>query len=164
MDAVAIIKETVDIRQMCERYGVSFNHRGQACCPFHDDQNPSASIKSGRFHCYVCNLHLDVIDFAGQIYGCDFREALRHINEDFGLRLDLDKPVPTAEMCRLMEERKRRQKALNAYRREYLAKQREYIAIRDMPVPTTDDAAGIYARRQGRKEYLEEWFYTNHWR
>ena len=33
-----------------------------ACCPFHDDKNPSMKVDQ-RFHCFGCGADGDVIDF-----------------------------------------------------------------------------------------------------
>lgn len=165
MDAAKYIKESVDIRQAAEFYGVLFNGRGQAACPFHDDKHPSATVKNGRFHCFVCDLHLDVIDLVCHISGCNFRGALERINDDFRLGLDLKKPIATDEMRRIQEERRRKERELEAYRAEYNARQEEFIRIRETKRPPEGHPSmGEYARLLGRKEYLEWWHENHHWR
>ena len=164
-DAAKEIKATVDIRDVAELYGVHFGARNQARCPFHEDKHPSASIKNGRFHCYVCDLHLDVFDFVQQIDGCNFQGAMERLNDAFRLGLDLKKPVPSAEMARLRRERDRREAELEAYRAEYNAKQEEFIRIYRAPKPPAESHLwGEYARLLGRLDYLEWWFTENRWR
>ena len=164
VDAVTIIKEVVDIRRCCEHYGLVFDTRSMAHCPFHDDRHPSASIKNGRFHCYVCDLHLDVFAFVMQLYNCGFRDALRRINADFGLRLNLDKPADSAEVRRAIAQRRKKQEDLERYREIYEQHTMIYKAIRDLPVPQPGEDAGLYARLLGVQEYLDYWFSENHWR
>lgn len=167
-DAVAYIKQYADIREVCERYGVAFNSRGQACCPFHDDRHPSASIKNGRFHCWVCDLHLDAIDFVRQISGCDFRTALETLNQLFSLGLDLKKPIPTDEMRRINAERRRKAAELAAYREDYERHHTEFARLwrlTQAATPAPDKPyMGDYAWALGRLEQLNEWFAENRWR
>lgn len=164
-DAAAEIKAAVDIRDVAELYGVRFNARNQACCPFHDDRHPSASVKNGRFHCFVCDLHLDVFDFITRMEGCGFRGAMERLNDAFRLGLDLKKPAPSAEVDRRRRERERKERELEAYRQEYGAKQAEFIRLYRMSKPPPGSPSwGEYARLLGRLDYLEWWFMGNHWR
>lgn len=168
-DRVRHIKESVDIRAVCELYGVHFiGGRNQALCPFHDDKNPSASVKNGRFHCFVCDLHLDCFDFVQQITGCDFRGAMEILNQAFGLGLDLKKPIPTAEMRKIRSERQEKERRLQAYRKNYEEHQKEFIALRRItrmcsPAPDKPYMGG-YAWALGRLEQLEEYFADHPWR
>lgn len=164
-DAVKAIKAAADIRETAELYGVRFVGGNRALCPFHDDRHPSASVKNGRFHCYVCGLHLDVFGFVQQMEGCGFREAMERLNGIFRLGLDLKKPIPSAELERRRLERERKEAALAAYRREYEAKQAEFIRLYRMARPEPESRSfGEYARLLGRLDYLEWWFRENHWR
>ena len=60
------------------------NSRGFASglCPFHEDHEPSFSVdlSSGRFRCFACGAHGDMVDFHMRSTGRNFREAL----EDLG--------------------------------------------------------------------------------
>lgn len=164
-DAAKEIKAAVDIRDVAELYGVHFGTGNRAQCLFHDDRHPSASIKNGRFHCYVCDLHLDVFDFVMAADGCDFKGAMEHLNDAFHLGLDLKKPVSSLEMEKRREERDRKSAELEAYRREYDAKQAEFIRLYRMSKPPKGSPSwGEYARFLGRLDYLEYWFQENRWR
>src|SRR5690554_5144120 len=51
---------------------------GTACCPFHDDRNPSLSVNltDGRFYCHGCGASGgDVLDFHRRLTGLSFIEA-----------------------------------------------------------------------------------------
>jgi len=64
-------------------------HRGKALhCLFHDDQSPSASIHKGRFHCFVCDLNLDVIEFVMLAQRVNFKSALFYLGDRYGIRLN----------------------------------------------------------------------------
>lgn len=41
------------IETVLETHGIKPNRTGQACCPFHDDKNPSFSIKGERWTCWA---------------------------------------------------------------------------------------------------------------
>lgn len=164
-DIAREIKAAVDIRDVAERYGVHFGARNQANCPFHDDRHPSASIKNGRFHCYVCGLHLDIFEFVQQMDGCDFNGAKERLNDLFRLGLNLKKPASSEEINRKKAEWERREAELAAYRSEYEDKQEEFIRLYRIPKPPPDSPLwGQYARLMGRMDYLEWWFSENRWR
>lgn len=165
MNAAQTIKDAVDIRAVCELYGVHLDSRGYGLCPFHDDKHPSASVKNGRFRCFVCNLHLDCFDFVMQITGCDFKTAQATLNQSFGLGLDLDKPIPTDEMRRIQRERKRKAEELQAYRDDYNAHQEEFIVLRKLVrAHSRRGDMGLYAWALGRLDQLVEYFTEHPWR
>jgi len=53
---------------------------GKALCPFHDDNNPSMSVKGSLYHCFSCNAGGDVIRFVMNTRGITFPEAVRALN------------------------------------------------------------------------------------
>jgi 5S rRNA maturation endonuclease (ribonuclease M5) len=55
----------------------------KACCPFHDDRNPSFHVymhSKPRWKCYGCDLHGDVVDFIRKKQGVDFKRAHEILN------------------------------------------------------------------------------------
>jgi hypothetical protein len=63
--------------------------RGKALlCLFHQDHSPSASIHKGRFHCFTCNLSLDVFAFVARAQRTDFKGALVYLADRYGLPLN----------------------------------------------------------------------------
>lgn len=95
-DAFRDTRERVSAQDAARHYGVTFDRRGWALCPFHDDRHASMSFKDGRFRCWVCNVGGDAIDFTGRLFGLDAMGAVRRLNADFGLALPLDRQ-PTRE-------------------------------------------------------------------
>ena len=89
------IKQTVTMRQVCERYGIEVNRANTACCPFHSDRSPSMHVYDGDrgYWCYACNSGGDVIDFTMRYFKIPFKNALERLNEDFSLNLPLNAPL-----------------------------------------------------------------------
>ena len=50
-----------------------------AICPFHNDKNPSMSIKNNFYYCFSCHAHGDVIDFVMKTKGLDFKSAVKSL-------------------------------------------------------------------------------------
>lgn len=77
---IAALKSAVSIADLISRYvplRVSgLNLRGR--CPFHEDHNPSLMVypEAGRFRCYGCDRHGDVIEFFTSIEHVSFMQAL----------------------------------------------------------------------------------------
>lgn len=53
----------------------------KACCPFHDDRNPSFTVNDdkGFYHCFVCHAHGDVLDFIQEVENVGLRDAAERI-------------------------------------------------------------------------------------
>jgi len=53
-----------------------------AICPFHNDHNPSLSVRldTGGFRCFACGVHGgDMLSFHMQRYGLSFKQAARDL-------------------------------------------------------------------------------------
>lgn len=81
------IKSAVKLRDVMEFYGVKFNSRGFARCPFHAEKTASLSIKNERYKCFGCGAYGSVIDFVMEYHGLKFMQALVKIDADFHLGL-----------------------------------------------------------------------------
>ena len=111
------IKHTVTMRQICDMYGVKVNRNNKALCPCHADTNASMHIYSGSrgWYCFSCGKGGSVIDYVMAAFGCDFQSAVRKINQDFGLGLDLDGGIrEDPEAKRRIEKRKAEKAELEA--------------------------------------------------
>jgi len=62
-----------------------------ACCPFHDDKNPSMKVDQ-RYHCFGCGADGDVIDFTAKLFDLSPKEAAEKLAQDFGLIYDSQAP------------------------------------------------------------------------
>lgn len=91
------VRERVTAEDAARHYGLTFDRKDWALCPFHADKHASMSFKNGRFCCWVCNIKGDSIDFTGRLFGLDAMGSVRRLNEDFGLSLPLDRQPTQAE-------------------------------------------------------------------
>lgn len=79
------IKAAVPVRQAAEHYGLKVNRNGMACCPFHNDRNPSLKLNEGYFYCFGCGATGDVVDFTAKLLDLSAYEAAQRLAADFGL-------------------------------------------------------------------------------
>ena len=86
------VKQSVTIREAAERYGIEVKRSGMACCPFHDDKNPSMKLNEEYFYCFGCGATGDVIDLTARIYNLSPKEAAEKLAQDFGLIYDSQAP------------------------------------------------------------------------
>ncbi len=87
-----IVKQSVTIREAAERYGIEVKRGGMACCPFHDDKNPSMKLNEEYFYCFGCGATGDVIDLTARLYNLSPKEAAEKLAQDFGLIYDSQAP------------------------------------------------------------------------
>ena len=86
-----VVKESISAREAAQLYGIEVRRNGMACCPFHDDKNPSMKVDT-RFHCFGCGADGDVIDFTSRLYDLSPKEAAEKLAQDFGLVYDRQAP------------------------------------------------------------------------
>ena len=86
-----IIKQSLSMQEVAEKYGFYPNRAGFIQCPFHTgDHTASLKVypeKGGGFYCFGCKAHGSVIDFVMRLFDCSFQTALERLNSDFGLGL-----------------------------------------------------------------------------
>lgn len=49
-------------------------------CPFHDDRNPSLTVKSGYYKCWSCGASGDMIDLDMKVNNRSFMESVRFLS------------------------------------------------------------------------------------
>ena len=86
------VKQSVTVREAAERYGIEVKRGGMACCPFHDDKNPSMKLNEEYFYCFGCGATGDVIDLTARLYNLSPKEAAEKLVQDFGLIYDSQAP------------------------------------------------------------------------
>ena len=68
------VKQSVSTRDAAAFYGIEVKRNGMACCPFHEDKNPSMKVDQ-RFHCFGCGEDGDVIDFTAKLFDLSSKEG-----------------------------------------------------------------------------------------
>ena len=86
------VKQSITIREAAERYGIEVGRNSMACCPFHDDKNPSMKLNKDYFYCFGCGATGDVIGLTARLYNLSPKEAAEKLAQDFGLIYDSQAP------------------------------------------------------------------------
>ena len=109
------VKQSVSTREAAEFYGIKVSRTGMACCPFHDDKNPSMKVDQ-RFHCFGCGADGDVIDFIAKLFNLSPKEAAEKLAQDFGLIYDSQAPPRRRYVRQKTEAQKFREDRQRCYR------------------------------------------------
>lgn len=107
MSIFETVKNSVNLREAAQLYGIEVNRYGKALCPFHNDQHPSLYIADDHYYCFACGEHGDVIDFVSRLFQLSLYDAALKLIADF--HLDPDKP-PTAAALQAKKTRTEAQK------------------------------------------------------
>lgn len=108
MTTFEIIKERVTVPRAAAYYGITFRN-GMCCCFEHNDKHPSMKLYEKNFHCFGCGAHGDVIALVASILSVSMIEAAKRINADFGLGLDMYKPVERSDIIMIHRKRQEEQ-------------------------------------------------------
>lgn len=114
MSWTEIVKETLTMREVLDRYLGSSDRVGKYLCPFHKDKNASLSVdeRRNRFKCFACNESGDVIDFAEKYFQLPQKDALLTLSNDFNLGLESKRQNPKkVEQLRQEREFERQEEA-----------------------------------------------------
>ena len=109
------VKQSVSTKEAAEFYGIKVSRTGMACCPFHDDKNPSMKVDQ-RFHCFGCGEDGDVIDFTAKLFDLSPKEAAEKLAQDFGLIYDSQVPPRRRYVRQKTEAQKFREDRQRCYR------------------------------------------------
>ena len=136
-DAVEMV-DLVGTRTELRRAGVN---RYEGLCPFHDERTPSFGIDPAQklFYCFGCGEGGDAFKFVQLTEDLDFKGALEHLADRYGVKLE-----PVEEDPATAERRRERERLLELLERtatfyvRYLwdsgeaAPAREYLASRGL--------------------------------
>ena len=110
-----VVKQSVTVREAAEMYGIEVKRGGMACCPFHDDKNPSMKLNEDYFYCFGCGATGDVIDFTARLYDLAPKEAAEKLAQDFGLSYDSKAPPRRSYVRQKSEAQARKEKREHAW-------------------------------------------------
>lgn len=154
-------RERVSAQGAARRYGLTFDRKGWAVCPFHRDKHPSMSFRAGRFRCWACNASGDSIDFTARLFRLEPLAAVERLNADFSLGLPLHRqPTPEdLQAARRRREIAQAHKAFEEWRKSLCGKvcrayRLAHVALKDMDRLT--DAEALAIRWQSYLEYLAD--------
>lgn len=138
------ITESLKLRDVMEFYGIQFNNRGFAVCPFHREKTASLSIKNEHYKCFGCGAYGSAIDFVMNLYGIKFNQAIVRLDTDFHLGLVGRKPT-RAEQIQHMENKR----IERVYRRWQAELQCEYLTLCEV-------RSVLYGRLLNGEEWLKD--------
>ena len=98
------VKELVDVPTAARHYGALVHRSNMANCPFHHDRTPSMKLYDDHYYFFGCQAHGDVIRLVQELFGLKPIEAVKQLNSDFGLGLDVDKPPDMTAVNRRRQE------------------------------------------------------------
>ena len=96
MTLFELVKQTIQVRDAAEHYGLQVNHSGMCRCPFHEDRHPSMKLNERYFYCFGCGATGDVIDLVARLFNLSSYDAAKKLAYDFGI--NPDKPPATAAL------------------------------------------------------------------
>lgn len=144
VDVFREVRERVSAQDAARHYGAEFDRRGWCKCPFHNDHRASMSFKNGRYHCWVCDLQGDSVDFTGRLLGLGPMATVERMNADFGLNLPLHRKATKEEeqAARRRQEIAEAHRAFEAWRTDFISQlnaafRTAYIALQE--IETVED-------------------------
>ena len=103
-----LIKEAIskiDLRSAMEFYGVSFNQKGAALCPFHKEKTASFLLKNGNkgpfWHCFGCGESGSVFTFVQKHEGLEFIDAVKKLAQQCGVEIKEKEDPEAGKRARL---------------------------------------------------------------
>lgn len=83
------VKSRTNMQDIAIQYGFTPNRSGFICCPFHAEKTPSCKLYSNSYYCYGCGEGGDCIKFVSRLFDITALDAVKKINADFGLYLNV---------------------------------------------------------------------------
>ena len=146
------IKELVDVPTAARQYGVEVRRNNFALCPFHNEKTPSCKLYADHYHCYGCGAHGDVIQLVQGLFNLTPMDAVKQLDQDFGLGLDVSRPANPADLERIQRKHAERvayiEWELHAFQvlHDYLWTVRDWYEKRAPKFPDEQpDAVFLYA-------------------
>ena len=103
IDYAEIIKSSIPMQEVVERYTGQRPIRNRIRCPIHHGSDLNMRIYRNSYHCFVCHATGDVIQFVQSVLGLPFQDAMKRLNEDFRLNLPIGEKLPEQDKARLTE-------------------------------------------------------------
>lgn len=146
------VKELVNVPTVARYYGIEVRRGDMAVCPFHNDRTPSMKLYGKNYHCFGCQAHGDVISLVQKLFGLKPIEAVKQINSDFGLGLDIDRPQDKQavnrrkqELARRKSEQEKRERTHNILLAYFILLDRYKTGYAPKSPDTEPDGRYIYA-------------------
>ena len=107
VDYAGIIKQSVSMPEVVERYTGQRIVRNRIRCPIHHGTDLNMRIYRNSYHCFVCHATGDVIQFVQSVLGLSFQDAMKRLNDDFGLHLPIGEERVDSERLERLDRQNR---------------------------------------------------------
>lgn len=101
------VKQQVNVFDVINRYGPSkLDRHNKMCCPFHQEKTASFSVKKDGsiYRCFGCDKKGDSIQYVVSLFDLTPIEAVKQMNDDFGLGLNLNRDYKVPAVKREIRE------------------------------------------------------------
>lgn len=153
------VKDRADITEAARRYGLNPDRKGWCLCPFHREKTPSFHLYNQKYRCFGCGAGGDVVDLTVKLLGIGPLEAVKRLNADMGLGIDLEGPVDVVAVQKVRAEHREterfkawREAALGALTGRFYALHR--LSVIEAPKAAGEASEG-YAEAVKELPYLE---------
>lgn len=120
VDYAGIIKSSVSMPEVAERYTGQRIVRNRIKCPMHNGADRNMRVYPTSYYCWVCHAAGDQIQFVQSVLGLSFQDAMKRLNEDFNLDLPIGEKPPEQSRAVLSELNRRNAARLLAERMEQI--------------------------------------------
>ncbi len=165
MATIEDIKAALPIEVVLRDAGIRLEH-GKARCPFHEDKNPSFSVKGGRGKCWAGCFNGDVIDLTARLHGIDTKAALKYLAEKAGLKYGTLTSSERRAAAQARQERERKAELVRRFREweqetviTIAAALRKFYLYRETRTTFSEAELIDLARLQGHVDYLEHVYF-----
>ena len=107
VDYAGIIKSSISMPDVAERYTGQRIVRNRIRCPIHHGSDLNMRIYGKSYYCWVCHAAGDQIQFVQSVLGLSFQDAMKRLNEDFNLHLPIGEKPEERDKTRLSELNRR---------------------------------------------------------
>ena len=103
VDYAGIIKSSVPMQDVVERYTGEPIRFNRMRCPIHHGKDRNLRIYPKSYYCWVCHAHGDVIQFVMGVCGLSFQDAVKKLNADYDLHLPIGQEKTEADRKRIAD-------------------------------------------------------------
>ena len=103
VDYAGIIKSSIAMHDVVARYTGQQIVRGRIKCPIHHGEDRNMRVYPTSYYCWVCHAAGDQIQFVQSVLGLSFQDAMKRLNEDFGLHLPIGAERSEVDDAKLSE-------------------------------------------------------------
>lgn len=107
VDYAGIIKSSIAMHDVVTWYTGQRIVRNRIRCPMHNGTDRNMRIYPKSYYCWVCHAAGDQIQFVQTVLGLSFQDAMKRLNEDYGLHLPIGEERVDSERLERLDRQNR---------------------------------------------------------